>query len=154
VPGNALTFKLRTPGPLPREFDPKFTADFDLEILLDVETTSARDLRIHGGARIKILNPKLRPRNVSASVVKAANGVLHFLAGVDFIGRVERQISSNEVIQPVSQTIANLSTDPNIVIDPTLVRSYPAAQKKGRLVLTSRYTLVLEVRKPKRIVVK
>jgi hypothetical protein len=128
ITGNALSFKLRTPGPLPSGTDPRFTANFDVEVVLDVETKSARDITLRGGAKFKILNAKLRPRNFSARMIKAANDVLKLVGGPDFIGMLQAKANATEVVRSISRHIAQLTTDPKVRVYPTLVR---AVTKKG-----------------------
>ncbi|HEX7980685.1 MAG TPA: hypothetical protein VF461_18925 [Gemmatimonadaceae bacterium] len=109
LPGNHLETQIRTPGPAPSGWDPKFQLFFDLTILGDVDVQN-KTLRV---AAVRVQPKVYRPagRNFTGDAATAANNLVATLSGTDFIGQFLNRINGQTVpvSRPLNLELAKLS---------------------------------------------
>lgn len=116
--GNNLTTSLRVPFQTPS--DPRFSVNFDAEVTIDVDRSGSGGI-VAGPARLKLNVSRPTGANVAGDLAVAANSLVKFLAGQDFIGEGVATLNSQQFA---------LSTPVNFELDRMFVG------------LTSRQTIV------------
>jgi hypothetical protein len=101
LPGNHLETQIRTPGPAPSDWDPRFQVFFDLTIVGDVDIQN-KTLHV---AAVHVQPTVHRPagRNVTGNAATTFNNLVATLSGKDFIGQALSRINGQSV--PVSKPI-------------------------------------------------
>lgn len=105
VSGNNLTTSLRVPFQTPS--DPRFSVNFDAEVTIDVDRSGSGGV-IAGPARVKLNVSRPTGANVAGDLAVAANSLVKFLAGKDFIGEGVSTLNSQQF---------SLSTPVNFELD-------------------------------------
>jgi hypothetical protein len=132
--GYTATVGLTTPDVLgiglPRSANPVFKVPMDIELTVDVNTSTLQFGNTTGmgvdiqNVKVKIHAGRPQGANLSGKVLSVANDVVHFLVGPDYLGKAQSQINGQEVNigAPFQQTLK------------TLVPAFIARQLAGRQV--------------------
>lgn len=107
--GNALRTSLRVPGPSPADSDPRFSINFDLEVIIDVNV--AGNKLLISPARLTARAYRPDGVNWSGKLAVGGNNLIRFLGGPDFIGRGLGVLNSRQLVltKPVDLELAKLN---------------------------------------------
>jgi hypothetical protein len=123
--GNRVTLTMTTPTIFGSWADPRFSIDFDVTLTLAVQARVGAPLKVTtASASVNAGRPQ--GANLSGDVLVAANSIISFFGGPDFLGRIQSQINArqfdasgqvNAALGPVNAAVSRLRL-PNLSIIP------------------------------------
>jgi hypothetical protein len=123
--GNRVTLTMTTPSIFGSWADPRFSIDFDLILTLNVQAQVGAPLKVNtASASVNAGRPQ--GANLSGDVLVAANNLISFFGGPDFLGRVQSQINArqfdaagqvNAALAPVNSALTRIRL-PNLSMIP------------------------------------
>jgi hypothetical protein len=122
--GNNLTTSIRMPGPSPSGTDPRFSVNFDVEVTIEVDRSGSGGV-VAGPARLKFNVGRPTGVNLTGDFAIAANNLVSYLSGKDFIGEGVTAINSREfaLSKPVNLELDRMFaglTSRQTIVTPTM----------------------------------
>lgn len=141
--GNNLTTSIRTPGPAPSGTDPRFSVNFDAEVTIEVDRSNSGGI-IAGPAQLKFNVSRPTGANLTGDLAIAANNLVSYLSGKDFIGEGVTAINRQEFAlnKPVNIELDRMFA--GLTSRNTLVTPAMKMNEAGALKGTNELRLILE----------